>query len=114
MALPLEQFPIGFKFKNEDNKPNFPVRGLRFVGLISMMDPPRAAVPDAVDKCRSAGIKVSRSFVRVSLFTISLPGNHGYWRSSDYCESHSASRAYFLACLENRRRHRQAAKHCSR
>ena len=29
-----------------------------FVGLMSMIDPPRAAVPDAVSKCRSAGIKV--------------------------------------------------------
>merc|ERR1740122_67746 len=33
-------------------------QGLRFSGLISMIDPPRAAVPDAVSKCRSAGIKV--------------------------------------------------------
>jgi len=31
---------------------------LCFVGLMSMIDPPRAAVPDAVSKCRSAGIKV--------------------------------------------------------
>ena len=30
----------------------------RFVGLMSLIDPPRAAVPDAVTKCRSAGIKV--------------------------------------------------------
>jgi len=37
---------------------NFPLTGLRFVGLMSMIDPPRAAVPDAVAKCRSAGIKV--------------------------------------------------------
>ena len=32
--------------------------GLRFVGIVSMIDPPRPAVPDAVSKCRSAGIKV--------------------------------------------------------
>ena len=38
--------------------PNFPLEGLCFVGLMSMIDPPRAAVPDAVSKCRSAGIKV--------------------------------------------------------
>ena len=28
------------------------------MGLISMIDPPRAAVPDAVAKCRTAGIRV--------------------------------------------------------
>lgn len=49
-------FPPGFNFDVEN--PNFPLDGLRFVGLISMIDPPRAAVPDAVAKCRSAGIKV--------------------------------------------------------
>merc|ERR1719259_981716 len=37
---------------------NFPTENLTFVGLMSMIDPPRAAVPDAVAKCRSAGIKV--------------------------------------------------------
>jgi hypothetical protein len=46
----------GFSFDAEDT--NFPLEGLRFVGLMSMIDPPRAAVPDAVCKCRSAGIKV--------------------------------------------------------
>jgi sodium/potassium-transporting ATPase subunit alpha len=37
---------------------NFSLENLCFVGLMSMIDPPRAAVPDAVSKCRSAGIKV--------------------------------------------------------
>jgi sodium/potassium-transporting ATPase subunit alpha len=50
------KFTPGFDFDVEN--PNFPLEGLRFVGLISMIDPPRAAVPDAVSKCRSAGIKV--------------------------------------------------------
>ena len=54
--LDKEQFPSGFPFDGEDL--NFPLEGLRFVGLMSMIDPPRAAVPDAVTKCRSAGIKV--------------------------------------------------------
>lgn len=54
--LPSDKFPLGFKFDSDD--PNFPITGLRFVGLMSMIDPPRAAVPDAVAKCRSAGIKV--------------------------------------------------------
>ncbi|KAJ8013036.1 hypothetical protein DPEC_G00049140 [Dallia pectoralis] len=54
--LPDEQFPEGFEFNCEEV--NFPQEGLCFVGLMSLIDPPRAAVPDAVSKCRCAGIKV--------------------------------------------------------
>lgn len=56
LLLATDKFPLGFKFDSDD--PNFPIENLRFVGLMSMIDPPRAAVPDAVAKCRSAGIKV--------------------------------------------------------
>merc|ERR1712142_936995 len=55
-VLPRDQFPVGYPFDADEE--NFPLEGLRFVGLMSMIDPPRAAVPDAVSKCRSAGIKV--------------------------------------------------------
>merc|ERR1712128_273119 len=51
-----KMYPKGFPFDADDI--NFPTEGLKFSGLISMIDPPRAAVPDAVNKCRSAGIKV--------------------------------------------------------
>ncbi|KAL3985494.1 Potassium-transporting ATPase alpha chain 2 [Acanthocheilonema viteae] len=50
------KYPRGYEFNVEEV--NFPVEGLCFIGLVSMIDPPRAAVPDAVAKCRSAGIKV--------------------------------------------------------
>lgn len=52
---------LGFAFDSDD--PNFPLDHLRFTGLISMIDPPRAAVPEAVSKCRSAGIKVNTFFI---------------------------------------------------
>jgi len=55
-TLPANKYPIGYPFDPDEE--NFPLNGLRFVGLMSMIDPPRAAVPDAVAKCRSAGIKV--------------------------------------------------------
>jgi len=55
--LPADAFPRGFAFETEDPQ-NFPLEKLCFVGLMSMIDPPRAAVPDAVSKCRHAGIKV--------------------------------------------------------
>ena len=54
--LPIEPYPSGFQF--DCDNVNFPIENLRFLGMISMVDPPRAAVPDAVRKCRSAGIKI--------------------------------------------------------
>jgi len=54
--LDTNAFPKGFAFDNEEV--NFPLEGFTFVGLMSMIDPPRAGVPEAVGKCKSAGIKV--------------------------------------------------------
>lgn len=56
LKLPSDKYPPGYPF--DPDECNFPTSGMRFVGLVSMIDPPRAAVPDAVAKCRSAGIKV--------------------------------------------------------
>ncbi|ODN01960.1 Sodium/potassium-transporting ATPase subunit alpha [Orchesella cincta] len=55
-VLPADKFPTGFVFSTEPV--NFPLEGFRFLGLISMIDPPRAAVPSAVLTCREAGIRV--------------------------------------------------------
>ena len=51
-------FPTDFPFSTDEEEPNFPLTGLRLVGLMSMIDPPKATVPNAVAECRSAGIKV--------------------------------------------------------
>lgn len=51
-----KEFPRGFRF--DPDEMNFTTSGLCFAGLISMIDPPRATVPDAVMKCRTAGIRV--------------------------------------------------------
>jgi len=56
LKLPATQYPKGFAFSVDDS--NFPVSGLRFIGLTGILDPPRPTVPGAVAKCRSAGIKV--------------------------------------------------------
>ncbi|XP_037383281.1 potassium-transporting ATPase alpha chain 2 [Talpa occidentalis] len=56
LYLPADEFPETYSF-DVDNM-NFPTSNLCFVGLMSMIDPPRSTVPDAVTKCRSAGIKV--------------------------------------------------------
>jgi sodium/potassium-transporting ATPase subunit alpha len=47
------------KFKYEIKPaPNFPVDDLVFAGLLSLIDPPREGVPEAVEKCKRARIKV--------------------------------------------------------
>ncbi|XP_068850835.1 potassium-transporting ATPase alpha chain 2 [Aphelocoma coerulescens] len=56
LYLPENEFPDTFQFDTDSM--NFPASNLCFVGLLSMIDPPRSTVPDAVSKCRSAGIKV--------------------------------------------------------
>uniref|UniRef100_A0A8B9JB36 Sodium/potassium-transporting ATPase subunit alpha n=1 Tax=Astyanax mexicanus TaxID=7994 RepID=A0A8B9JB36_ASTMX len=56
LSMSASHFPRGFAFDPEEV--NFPTSQMCFLGLMSMIDPPRAAVPDAVGKCRSAGIKV--------------------------------------------------------
>uniref|UniRef100_A0A8D2MH81 Sodium/potassium-transporting ATPase subunit alpha n=1 Tax=Zonotrichia albicollis TaxID=44394 RepID=A0A8D2MH81_ZONAL len=56
LYLPENEFPETFQFDTDSM--NFPTSNLCFVGLLSMIDPPRSTVPDAVSKCRSAGIKV--------------------------------------------------------
>ncbi|KAM3922203.1 potassium-transporting ATPase alpha chain 2 [Leptodactylus fuscus] len=56
LYLPLDKYPSTYTFDIESM--NFPTSNLCFVGLLSMIDPPRSTVPDAVAKCRSAGIKV--------------------------------------------------------
>ena len=45
LRLPLNKFAPGYKF--DSDAVNFPTDNLRFLGLMSMIDPPRAAVPEA-------------------------------------------------------------------
>ncbi|KAK2587327.1 hypothetical protein KPH14_003044 [Odynerus spinipes] len=59
LLLPPNTYGPDYEFNTEEaSKYNFPTKGYRFVGLISLIDPPRPGVPEAVQKCRTAGIKV--------------------------------------------------------
>ena len=51
------KYPSNYVF--DADKANFPMNELRFVGLISLIDPPRPNVPSAIIKCRQAGIRVA-------------------------------------------------------
>jgi sodium/potassium-transporting ATPase subunit alpha len=59
LHLNKEKFPRDYPYitSNPDNF-NFSMENFAFVGLISLMDPPKETVPFAVKKCKSAGIKV--------------------------------------------------------
>ncbi|KOB74067.1 putative CBR-EAT-6 protein [Operophtera brumata] len=56
LKLPVDKFPIGFKF--DTTKKNFPFEDLFFLGAISMIDPPRQDIEKTIALCRQAGIKV--------------------------------------------------------
>ncbi|XP_015608026.1 sodium/potassium-transporting ATPase subunit alpha-B [Cephus cinctus] len=59
MILPFSKYEPDYKFNTEmPSKYNFPTGDYRFVGLVSLLDPPRPTVPEAVQKCRTAGIKL--------------------------------------------------------
>ncbi|EFJ52783.1 hypothetical protein VOLCADRAFT_78789 [Volvox carteri f. nagariensis] len=60
---------LGFAYANLDGlphnhpwtdqpAPNFPVQGLVFCGLMSLIDPPRLGVPEAVTTCKRASVRV--------------------------------------------------------
>jgi sodium/potassium-transporting ATPase subunit alpha len=56
-VLTLDEYPKDYVFKY--NAPDeFPPKNLRFIGLISMIDPPKPNVPEALHKCHTAGIRV--------------------------------------------------------
>lgn len=57
LPLPESDYPKGFEF-NKDEPSNFPQDHLIFVGLISLMDPPKRGVKRAVASLRTAGIQV--------------------------------------------------------
>lgn len=58
LDLDPDKYPRDVVFMNEGENKNVPNSGLVFLGLISLMDPPRIDVEKSVDKCREAGIKV--------------------------------------------------------
>ncbi|CAH0725973.1 unnamed protein product, partial [Brenthis ino] len=54
--LPLMNYPIGYTFDTQQR--NFPLENLRFLGAISMIDPPRRDIEKSITLCRQAGIRV--------------------------------------------------------
>ncbi|KAJ3257350.1 hypothetical protein HK103_004570 [Boothiomyces macroporosus] len=55
-ALPGDKYPSDYEFKKDPA--NYPKDNLTFYGLISLEDPPKHGVREAIGHCREAGIKV--------------------------------------------------------
>ncbi|EJU00784.1 aminophospholipid-transporting P-type ATPase [Dacryopinax primogenitus] len=56
ILLPGDKYPATYHFSKQEN--NCPVEGYCFVGLVSLEDPPKHGVREAIGTLRSAGIKV--------------------------------------------------------
>lgn len=50
IELDPKKYPKDYEF--DPNKINFPTKGFTFIGLMSLIDPPREAVPDAIHTCQ--------------------------------------------------------------
>ena len=55
--LPEGEYPVPTEFDAESL--NFPLEGLRFIGLIALIDPPRPKVDRAILRSRSAGKSIA-------------------------------------------------------
>ena len=58
LRLPLEKFPPEIDEKYKQHEDDIPHAGYTFLGLISLIDPPKVGVPEAVLRCKNAGIRV--------------------------------------------------------
>eukprot|EP01133_Synstelium_polycarpum_P008370 gene8370-9837_t len=56
--LPLNPEIYTKNYQFDIDEKNFPTDDLIFIGLTTLMDPPRPSVPDAIVKCKSAGVRV--------------------------------------------------------
>ncbi|CAH2039587.1 unnamed protein product, partial [Iphiclides podalirius] len=56
LILDPKEFPMSFDFDTEEI--NFPLEGLRLIGIIGLKDPPRDEVRQAIERVRAAGIRV--------------------------------------------------------
>jgi sodium/potassium-transporting ATPase subunit alpha len=56
LSLPGDQYPKDYVFNKKEK--NYPTKDLTFVGLVSLEDPPKHGVREAIGRCRTAGIRV--------------------------------------------------------
>ncbi|KAI2800252.1 Sodium/potassium-transporting ATPase subunit alpha-1 [Blomia tropicalis] len=58
LELDCEKYDSNYQFDSSKLDEQINLSNLRFLGLISMIDPPRPDIPKSVQLCRSAGIRV--------------------------------------------------------
>ncbi|XP_013172407.1 PREDICTED: sodium/potassium-transporting ATPase subunit alpha-like isoform X2 [Papilio xuthus] len=56
LILDSKEFPANYEFDTENV--NFPLDGLRLIGIIGLKDPPREEVKHAIERVRAAGVRV--------------------------------------------------------
>lgn len=83
-AQALRVLAICRRVKREKLTPNEDVeRELTFLGLVGMMDPPRAEVKGAVEECRRAGIRAIMITGDHRLTAVAIAKEIGLWQDSD-------------------------------
>jgi sodium/potassium-transporting ATPase subunit alpha len=76
LRLDNKMYPANYSFQiDEADQPNCKLEAMRFLGLISMLDPPRPGVSEAVEKCKT----VSRAYTYKEIFFDSKLANWLYF-----------------------------------
>lgn len=84
--------PDNFRVGDELDLESLPLDSLCLVGLVSLVDPPRAEVPDVLAKCRSAGIKVMMVTGDHQNTAASIAQKVGIFSSDETSDSNSSQR----------------------
>ena len=87
--LPGNEYPVDYPFSKADDQ--YPVGEYCFVGLISLEDPPKHGVREAIGTLRLAGIKVmmvTGQFSGTLLFRFPITNTLIYRRPPQNCGSH--------------------------
>ncbi|MCX8194785.1 MAG: calcium-translocating P-type ATPase, PMCA-type [Candidatus Micrarchaeota archaeon] len=97
-VLALAYRPVG---KMKKYSPSTTERGLVFVGLVAMEDPPRPEVADAISSCHMAGIKVIMITGDSMQTAKAIAAKVGLWRHGDRIVDSTELEAMNDAELEN-------------
>lgn len=99
--LPKRQYPENHKFEFKGfSELDIRLDDMTFIGLLSLIDPPRETVPGAIKKCKTAGIKVIMVTGDQQLTAASIAKQIGIFESESSVEIQERLKCSYEEALE--------------